>query len=187
MEKNTGWSDRTSVNLNSIYVTKSIKFSEGQQGSPELLNPRIGEITGNNGIWKKLVRQDSLFNLKDFIPDEGGDQYLFIAIPLRNGEKFDPFISLSISFPNDKNAPPAALTGYFEGKEIYMNMAYKKKMKIPEIDILEEQLRKGFDLVYNPPLKPGENVILLRIFVNSKTLPIWNVFAVGGLSAIKWL
>jgi len=185
-KKNTGWSDRTSVNLNSIYISKSSSLSEGQQGSPELLNPKIREITGNNEIWKKLTRQGSLFNLKDFIPDEAGDQSLYIAIPLRNGAKFDPFISLSITFPNNKKALPAALTGYFEGKEIYMNMAYKKKMKIPEIDKLEEPLRQMFDLGYNPPLKPGENVILLRMLVNKETPKEIEVSVIGGLSKIGW-
>jgi hypothetical protein len=44
-----------------------------------------------------------------------------------------------------------------------------------------------FDLGYNPPLRPGSNLIILRFLIDKDTPENWDFTVVGGLSKIKWL
>ncbi|MDP2335797.1 MAG: sulfatase-like hydrolase/transferase [Bacteroidota bacterium] len=186
-KKRTGWVNRSSLKLSSIYISKLLTPEEDGQKQIDLTNPEIAEIVENKRIWNKLEREDDYFDLTGHIPKENEKRIFYVAIPLNNRGEFDPFISLRFSFPESNQESSVAYTSYFEGKEIYMNFEYKKMMNIPPIINEEETLRKGFDLGYNPPLKPGRNVIILRMVVNNKTSHKWNVFVVGGLTNIKWL
>jgi arylsulfatase A-like enzyme len=186
-KKQTGWCTRLSQQLNSVYVAGPFKLADDHQEFVLKTAQVIRGVMQNKKVWNKLERIGEGFDLEGYIPEGNARQVLYMAIPLENRGKSDPFISLRFAFPEIKEANLPAFTAFFEGKEIYLSCKYKQVMNMPMIDPLEEALRKMFDLGYNPPLRPGKNIILLRMVVNNNTPQKWNVYVVGGLSDIKWL
>jgi N-acetylglucosamine-6-sulfatase len=182
-EKRTEWTTRSVLHLNHVYVSLPNE-PEKQGNTPPLYS--ISELKSNNSTWMELKRIGEYFNIQNLIPEKG-QKDIYLAVPVENKGNFDPFISLRFSVPDRKETNSLAYVAYYEGKEIYQSLGYKKLMGIPMVEPVEESLRKGFDLGYNPPLKKGKNLILVRIILSPETPTKWDLFAVGGLTRLSWL
>jgi hypothetical protein len=150
-------------------------------------NSSINEVVGQKGLWKKLNRYESGFNLLESAIGDKNSRIIYVVLPIKNAGKFDPFISVRLSYPKRTEVPKPVYTAWYEGKEIFMSMEYKKRTGISAIENSEESLRQMFDLGYNPPLRPGSNLIILRFLIDKDTPENWDFTVVGGLSKIKWL
>jgi hypothetical protein len=182
-KKKTGWTTRSSSRLNHVYIYQP---SDSKSSDFSVIDCSPSGVTGRNSYWKELKRKGNTFNMEHLIPT-AGQNIFYMAIPVENKGKFDPFISIRFSVPAGKESNSLAYTAYYEGKEIYQSIGYKKLMGYPMTEANEESLRKGFDLGYNPPLKHGKSVILLRM-VTTKESPVkLDIFAVGGLDGIIWM
>ena len=175
-KKQTGWMTRSSVKLNAVYISKNLKNN----------NITMKDVTSDKLHWKKLERENGLFDFSGFIPATVDGEDLYIAIPVKNEGKFDPFISLRISNDYDKNKFPLTdqnipLTGYFEGEGIYTSIGWKTQNGISTASY-----RGGFDHGFNPPLRSGDNVILFKLDVTNKTPEKWDISLVGGISYLKF-
>lgn len=186
-KKRTGWSTRSTHHLNHVYVSKALAMDDDKETYPEASNQTVRELRRNGALWTKLDRQSEGFDISRYIPEDGNPRIMYVAIPVRNRGKFDPFISLRFAFPKVEERTFVPFTSFFNGEQIYMNYAYKKLTGIPPIEQNEEGLRIGFDLGYNPPLRPGDSMIVLRMILSSQTPEIWDIHAVGSLSDVRWL
>ncbi len=181
--KRTGWTTRSSFRLNHVYIYQPLS---SESSAVSMTECSITGLTGRNTIWKELKREGETFNMEHLIP-VSGQKIFYLAIPVENKGKFDPFISLRFSVPGKKETNSITYTAYHNGKEIYQSPGYKKLMGIPMTTENEESLRKGFDLGYNPPLKQGKSVIFLRMVTTKESPGRLDIFAVGGLDGINWL
>ena len=155
---------RSSVKLNAVYISKNLKNN----------NITMKDVTSDKLHWKKLERENGLFDFSGFIPATGDGEDLYIAIPVKNEGKYD-----KNKFPlTDQNIP---LTGYFEGEGIYTSIGWKTQNGISTASY-----RGGFDHGFNPPLRSGDNVILFKLDVTNKTPEKWDISLVGGISYLKF-
>jgi arylsulfatase A-like enzyme len=185
-KKRTGWTSRSQHHLDNVYVSKVLTMDEDLEIYQEASRLTPTELRRERELWTKLSRQPDGFDISRYIPEDGNPRILYVAIPVRNRGKFDPFISLRFAFPKVEKRTFVPFTSFFDGEQIYMNYAYKQFKNIPPIEEREEMLRIGFDLGYNPPLRPGDSVIVLRMVLDSRTPDVWDIYAVGALSALKW-
>jgi hypothetical protein len=186
-KKRTGWITRSSVHLNHVYVSPALPSNESENAAIETQVYNFRDLTGKKSVWKKMEREGEYFNLQSLIPEDESPKILYMAIPVVNHGKFDPFISLRFVLPGTKETNSLAYTAFYGGKEIYQSAGYKKMKKIKMIDPNEEALRRMFDLGYNPPLKQGKNIIMLKMFINNESSAKWDIIVVGGLCNIKWM
>ena len=186
-KKQTGWIGRSVINLQSVYISIPMTIEQEPQEACNYIKPQMSELAGNSHHWKRIERNLKGFNLKNYIPEGNEERVFYLAVPLVNPSDYDPFISFRTSFPENEDTPPPAFTAYFEGKEIYTNWEYKLKNRLPAIESSEGPLRKGFDLGYNPPLPPGENVILIRFITDKLTPDYWDFSIVGACKDLQWL
>lgn len=173
-KSHTGWTSRSQHHLDNIYVSKALTMDEDLGIYQEASKLTARELHRDKELWTEINRQAGGFDISRFIPEDQNSRILYVAIPVKNRGKFDPFISLRFAFPQVEEQIFVPFTSFFDGEQIYMNYAYKQFKNIPPIEEREEMLR------------PGESVIVLRMVLDSKTPDDWDIYAVGALSALKW-
>jgi N-acetylglucosamine-6-sulfatase len=166
-KKETDWVKRYKIQLNTIYIAKSIDSKQ----------PGIEEVLQKKNRWTPLKRYNGVFDLSDYLQSE----ICYIAIPVNNGSDYDPFINLRITNPENKKAVIPYL-GYYQGEVIYSNVIWKTLH-----GITTPSFRGGFDFGYNPPLKAGQNVILIELEMDQDLPAEWDFSMVGGIEKLNFL
>ncbi len=166
-KKSTDWVARGKHEVEKIYVAES----------PGTLNPSVSDVLDKKGKWKPVHRKEGSFSLAQFTP---GQSY-YLAIPLKNGSNYDPYMNLRILDQGDKK-PKLSYLGYHQGENIYSSLAWKHKNGIETVSF-----RSGFDRGYNPPLSPGNNVILIKVDIDESTPKYWDISIVGGIEKVDFL
>jgi len=166
-KKDTDWVARDKKALNTIYITESIDSKQ----------PKVEDVLGKNSNWIPLKRENGVFNLSEY----SQSKTCYIAIPVKNGSDYDPFINLRVTNADDKKAAIPYL-GFFKGDVIYSNVKWKTKN-----GIAMPPYRRGFDAGYNPPLLSGQNVILIQLEMDKELPTEWDFSVVGGIEKLKFL
>lgn len=163
----TGWVERGKIALNKIYINENLTTKQ----------PAVDEVLEKNNGWRLIEGENGVFNLEDYMNTKD----CYIAVPMVNGSDYDPFINLRVRNPENKNIRIPYL-GYFEGENIYSNVAWKSKHGIPTVSF-----QGAFDPGYNPPLRPGENVILIKLEMEKEMPAEWDFSVVGGIEKMEFL
>lgn len=166
-KKDTEWVERGKRAIEKIYIN----------ASPKSLDPTTHEILNKKSTWQMICSQDGVF---DFSALSQYESY-FVAIPVENGTDFDPYMNLRV-LDQEENKPKLPYLGYYEGEEIYSSLAWKNKNNIDFISY-----RPSFDRGFNPPLKPGKNVILMKLETDEDTPILWSISIVGGIERVEFL
>lgn len=185
-KKKTSWGKRNTTELNTLFVIDSVQWASIHSNKGYRVEYSKNKF--NTRLFSQPIqRSGKYFDIKPFKPTGDSVRVVYVAIPVNNLSKFDPFVYIDLGFPTDTSKYEVPVVGLYNNEEIYFNIGAEKLRGKPAASPVELRMRRIFDISYNPPINPGRSCVLFKMYLSSDTPNHLNVAVRGAQDYLKWL